>query len=434
MPAPPGGAPTFLLRAYRAAMTALQPLAFRIVARKLRRHGVAEDRIAERLGHASLPRPPGDLVWFHGASVGESLAMLSLIDALLARRPDLSVLVTSGTATSAEVMARRLPPRAVHQFAPLDTPAAVARFLGHWRPRAGLFVESELWPNMLMQAHAAGVRLALVNARLSRKSVEGWMKYPDTAAHVLHRFDLIVTQNRDGAEALARMGAPKDRLRAGVNLKSFARKLPFDGDMLRNLQDACGARPRWVASSTHDGEEGAILDAHARILRRHPETLLILAPRHPDRAGAVAEMIRGKGLSIAQRSAGALPGAETQVYLADTLGEMGLWYALSPIVMLAGSLREIGGHNPYEPALFGAAIASGPHVANFSETYDAMTRLGAVATVADGPAIAAQVTRWIEDDGLRQRTGDAARGFAERGQAALDTLVDDLVATLLEAA
>ncbi|TNF65130.1 MAG: 3-deoxy-D-manno-octulosonic acid transferase [Rhodobacteraceae bacterium] len=431
MSAPPPGAPTFLLRAYRAAMAALQPLAFRVVARKLRRHGVDEARIRERLGHATLPRPEGDVVWFHGASVGESLAMLSLIDAMLARRPDLSVLVTSGTATSAEVMARRLPPRARHQFAPLDTPAAVTRFLDHWRPRAGLFVESELWPNMLMMARARGVRLALVNARLSRKSIEGWSRYPGTARTVLGQFDLIVTQNRDGATDLARMGAPGDRLRAGVNLKSFAARLPADAALLEGLRHAIGTRPLWVASSTHDGEEDAILDAHLGILRRHPEALLILAPRHPDRAGAVEGLIRARGLTAARRGVGALPGPETQVYLADTLGEMGLWYALSPIVFLGGSLREVGGHNPYEPALFGAAIASGPHVANFSETYDAMARLGAVAILGDATAIAAQVTRWLQDDAARAKAGEAARAFADRGQAALEGLVDDLVATLL---
>ena len=428
---PPAGAPTVLLRAYRAAMTALQPLAFGIVARKLRRHGVIEARIRERLGQATLPRARGDLVWFHGASVGESLAMLSLIDALLVRRPGLSVLVTSGTATSAEMMARRLPQGAVHQFAPLDTPAAVARFLAHWRPRAGIFVESELWPNMLLEAHGRGVKLALVNARLSRKSVEGWQKYPATAARVLDCFDLIVTQNRDGAAALASMGAPQDRLRAGVNLKSFAKPLPVDTTALATLKGAIGDRPVWVAASTHPGEEELILDAHARVLRHHPDTLLILAPRHPDRAETVAALTGARGLTCIRRSTGALPAAETQVYLADTLGEMGLWFTLAPVVFLAGSLRDIGGHNPYEPALFGAAILSGPHVTNFSETYHAMTRLGAVTTAADADAIAGAVTHWLGDPGARARAGDAARAFAERGQAALDGLVDDLVAALL---
>lgn len=428
---PPGGAPTFMLRAYRVAMTALQPLAFGLVARKLRRHGVDKARIRERLGHATLPRAPGDLVWFHGASVGESLAMLSLIDALLARRPDLSVLVTSGTATSAEMMARRLPQGAVHQFAPVDSPAAVARFLDHWRPRAGLFVESELWPNMLRQARDRGVKLALVNARLSRQSVDGWRKYPATAAQVLDCFDLIVTQNRDGAAALASMGAPQGRLRAGVNLKSFAKPLPVDAAALAALRGATLDRPVWVAASTHPGEEEVILDAHARVLRHRPEALLILAPRHPDRADAVAALIGARGHTHARRSTGALPGEDTRVYLADTLGEMGLWYALAPVVFLGGSLQGIGGHNPYEPALFGAAIASGPDVANFSETFDAMARLDAVTIAEDAGAIASAVIRWFDDPAAQTRAGDAARAFADRGQAALDGLVDDLVATLL---
>jgi 3-deoxy-D-manno-octulosonic-acid transferase len=275
------------------------------------------------------------------------------------------------------------------------------------------------------------VGLALVNARLSRQSVDGWRKYPDTAAQVLGCFDLIVTQNRDGAAALASMGAPQDRLRAGVNLKSFAKPLPVDAAALSALRGAIGDRPVWVAASTHPGEEEVILDAHARVLRRHPGALLILAPRHPDRADAVAALTGGRGLTCTRRSGGALPAPETQVYLADTLGEMGLWYAQAPVVFLGGSLQGIGGHNPYEPALFGAAIASGPDVTNFSETFDAMTRLGAVTIAKDAGAIASAVIRWFDDPAMQARAGDAARAFAERGQTALDGLVDDLVATLL---
>ena len=352
----PDRRPTTLYRIYRGAMTGLAPLAWWVVSRKLKRHGVPAIRMHERLGHASIARPPGPLVWFHGASVGESLSVLALIEALLEREPGLNVLITSGTATSAEVLAKRMPPGCQHQFAPLDAPGPVARFLDTWRPDAGIFVDSEIWPNMLVMARDAGTRLALVNARLSQKSVEGWQKYPDTSAFVLDRFALIVAQNREAADRLRSMRAPEDRLRTGVNLKSTAKPLPVDELELARLRGLLGERPQWLASSTHAGEEEAVLRAHKRVLSAHPAACLILVPRHPERADEVMGLIRAEGLSVAQRSRGDALTEDTQVYLADTLGEMGLWYRLSPIVFMGGSLREIGGHNPYEPAVFGAAI------------------------------------------------------------------------------
>lgn len=430
MPAPPGRRPTPLLRLYAAASRSLVPFAYRSVARKLRGGGVSDARIRERLGQSDLSRPEGRLVWIHAASVGESLAGLSVLEALAARLTGAEFLVTSGTATSAEILARRLPPSARHQFAPLDAPGPVARFLDHWRPQAGIFVESELWPNLLRGAQARGVPLALVNARLSRRSVEGWQRWPGTARQVLDAFAVMIAQNRQSADDLVAMGADPARVRTGVNLKSLARPLPVDMDLLEEMRAALDSRPVWVASSTHPGEEEIILAAHARLLERHPDLCLLLVPRHPARGSEVAALIAEAGLGFTRRSAGERPGAGAQVYLADTLGETGTWYALSPIVFLGGSLKPIGGHNPFEPAQAGAAVMTGPEVFNFSETFDPLIAVGAARWTADADAIAAQAGRWLDDAGELAAARAAARAFTARQGDALETLADSLVDAL----
>ena len=422
--------PTALYKVYRGAMTALAPAMWWIVSRKLKRHGVPAIRLHERLGHPSIARPEGPLVWFHGASVGESLSVLTLIDALLDRRPDLQVLMTSGTATSAEVLAQRMPERCQHQFAPLDAPGPVGRFLDYWRPDAGIFVDSEIWPNMLVMGHGTGARLALVNARLSRKSVEGWQKYPDTSAFILDQFDLIITQNREAAENLRAMGAPENRLQSGLNLKSTSKPLPVDELEAARLRGLLDGRPLWLAGSTHPGEEDIILAAHKRLLATHPNACLILAPRHPERGDEVHKLIHNQGFSAARRSMGEPLGPQTQVYLADTLGEMGLWYSLSPIVFVGGSLVEIGGHNPFEPAQFGAAILTGPHVSNFRETFDPLLSLGGAVTVADSDELTDTLLRLLGPDSQRVQMGQTAKGFADRGREALDQIVTDVLSVI----
>ena len=406
--------PTALYKFYRGAMSALAPVAWQIASRKLKRHNVPALRMHERLGHASIARPAGPLVWFHGASVGESLSVLTLIDAFLDRRPDINILMTSGTATSAEILAKRMPEGCQHQFAPLDAIGPVDRFLEHWQPDAGIFVDSEIWPNMLVRARASGTRLALVNARLSRKSVEGWTKYPKTSAFVLDQFDLIITQNRENTQFMRDMGADESRLHSGVNLKSLASPLPVDELELARLRGHIGERPVWVAASTHKGEEETILAAHAMVKQRAPNTLLVLVPRHPERGDDVAQLISMGNLSTARRSLGETPRAETDVFLADTLGEMGLWYGLSDIVFVGGSLRAIGGHNPFEVASAGGAVISGPHVSNFAETYEAMERTGAASLAESSDEIAKRVLSYIDDTAALDAAKAAGLHFVTR--------------------
>lgn len=418
-----------LYRVWVGASVALVPIAAWITTRKLRRAGVSVDRAHEKLGHATLKRPEGGpLIWFHAASVGESLSVLALIHRMGLALPQAEFLVTSGTATSADLVARRMPPRCRHQFAPLDAPGPLDRFLKHWRPDAALFVESELWPQMLRRAKAHGARMALINARLSARSLARWRKNPRVARYLLEVFDLILTQNDAMAEALVAIHAPPDRVARGINLKSLSGPLPVDEDALFEARAALGRRPVWIASSTHEGEEAAVIEVHQALLDSWPDLCLILAPRHPERGEQVAELIEAAGLEMTRRTRDDQP--DGQVFLADTMGELGTWYALSDIVFLGGSLRPIGGHNPFEVAQSGAFTLSGRHVTNFVETYDEMEEEGAALLVADADELRAEVAALLSDEDRRAQACAAARAFADQRESSLDVIADRLIAAL----
>lgn len=407
----------------------LVPFAAWASTRKLRRAGVSVVRAHEKLGHATENRPAhGPLIWFHAASVGESLSVLALITRMGVALPQAHFLITSGTATSADLVARRMPPRCVHQFAPLDAPGPLKRFLRHWQPDAALFVESELWPQMLRRTHAQGAKMALVNARLSKGSIANWQKFPKTARYLMDVFDLILTQNDAMAKAMVSINAPAGRVARGINLKSMAGPLPVDEDMLFDARAALGYRPIWVASSTHPGEEEPVLAAHQALLKHWPDLCLILAPRHPERGQEVMNLIAGAGLSLTRRTRGDAPGA--QVFLADTMGELGTWYALSDIVFLGGSLRPIGGHNPFEVAQSGAAVLSGTHVTNFAETYSKMESLGAARLVTDRADLSTRVAALLENADARAAACAAASRFAAQQTDLLDGIAARLIKAL----
>lgn len=418
-----------LYRAWVGASMVLVPFAAWAATRKLRRAGVPAVRCHEKLGHATEPRTPdAPLIWFHGASVGETLAVLALISRMGKALPQAHFLITSGTATSAALVARRMPPRCVHQFAPLDAPGPLRRFLRHWRPDAALFVESELWPQMLRRTHAQGARMALVNARLSAKSITNWRRFPKTARYLLEVFDLILTQNDAMAKAMVEINAPPARVARGFNLKSMADPLPADEDTLFEARAALGHRPVWIASSTHTGEEEAVLAAHTSLLKRWPDLCLILAPRHPERGQEVMTLIAGAGLSLTRRTRGDMPGG--QVFLADTMGELGTWYALGDIVFLGGSLRPIGGHNPFEVAQAGATVLSGNHVTNFAETFAGMETRGAARLVSDADDLADRVAALLSDAGALQKATAAATAFTRDQTDRLDGIAARLVKAL----
>jgi 3-deoxy-D-manno-octulosonic-acid transferase len=346
------------LALYAAAARAVSPLAPAILRGRARRGKEDPARLGERLGVASVARPNGPLVWLHGASVGEGLSLLPLVARLRDEALEVALLVTSGTRTSAEVLAARLPAGVVHQFAPVDTPGAAVRFIGHWRPSLGVFVESELWPNLIGEAKASGARLALVSAKMSEGSFRGWRRFPRAAAAVLGRFDLILARDDAGSARFRALGARVD----GVwDAKLGAPPLPADPAALAMLRDALAGREVILAASTHPGEEGPIARAFAEATRDRPAALLVIVPRHPVRGPEVEALVRAEGLAAARRSAGEAP-AGAAVYVADTLGELGLFFRLARLAFIGGSLVEgVGGHNPLEPARLDCPFVAGPH-------------------------------------------------------------------------
>ncbi|MEL7013291.1 MAG: 3-deoxy-D-manno-octulosonic acid transferase [Pseudomonadota bacterium] len=421
---PSKGHAPLLVRLYSVLSSLTGPLVYPRVAKKLRAHGTSPERIKERKGIATKPRPEGRLLWFHAASVGESLSVLRLIAHLGTLHSDLSFLMTSGTATSAQIVANRLPLRTQHQFAPIDTPSIVTRFFDHWKPDAAVFVESELWPNILSRAQSADIPLALVNARLSDKSARNWARAPATARHLMQAFRMIHcqdTRTQDNLRNLGLLQAAK-----GANLKAMAAPLPVDKQEQTRLSALLKDRPLWLASSTHPSEDEIVIDAHHAVLEAHPDAVLILVPRHTERATDIATLIADAKLRHTQRSQGQDPSPDAQVYLADTLGETGLWYALAPVTCLCGSFSKVGGHNPFEPAQGGSAILHGPHYANFAQVYEAFDTAEAAQEVVDARALSDEVLRLLNDDATREAMVDRAKELSSAQDKGLDDIARDL--------
>ncbi len=359
------------------------------------------ERLAERRGIDPTPRPYGKLVWLHAASVGETVSMLPVLAALQAMQ-GVAVLVTTGTVTSAQVMAQRCPD-VLHRFVPLDVPGWVARFLDHWRPDAAAFLESELWPNLIAACQARHVPMMLLNARMSARSKAGWARVPGFARRVIGAFDQVWAQSAEDARRLQALGARE--VCAPGNLKFAAPPLPYDPAELARLQVRFGARPRWLAASTHEGEEAIAASVHGRLLPAYPDLLTVIVPRHPERGPAVAA-----ALGAVRRSAGAVP--QSGIWVADTLGELGLMYRLCPVVFVGKSLAGRGGQNPLEPARLGCAVAAGPHMENQAEAVALLAGAGGMARVQDAEALAAWVDAMLRDPEQCHAMGEAAQAAA----------------------
>ncbi|MEM1274243.1 MAG: 3-deoxy-D-manno-octulosonic acid transferase [Pseudomonadota bacterium] len=385
-----------LYLAFSARMTGMYE---RALQRRLAAGKEDESRLDERRGQAGRARPSGPLIWFHAASVGESIALLELTRRLVEEEPALHVLVTTGTVTSAEVMASRLPERAFHQFVPLDARAWVARFLDHWRPNLAVWTESELWPALIVETDQRDIPMLLVNARMSKSSHDRWrFVLRRMAQALLSRFCAAHVQDGVTAGYLRRLGLPEDRMEVTGALKEGAAALPHDEAERADFVSRLGGRPVWLAASTHPGEEAVVLAAHQKALRNNPRLLLILVPRHPQRGDEVAELLSKGGWSFARRSTEDDIDADTQVYFADTVGEMGLWYRISPISFVGGSLEPIGGHNPFEPAALGSAILHGPYVTNFVDIYQRLTKAHAARLVSGQDQLAQSVNDLLSPD------------------------------------
>ena len=416
--------PPLALRLYRLAFNAAAPaLASRLLAWRLSRGKEHPARLAERYGETNLPRPTGPLIWLHCASVGELLAVIPLIEGI--RAQNFAVLVTSGTVTSAALAEQRLPAGALHQFIPFDAPRFVGRFLDHWRPDLALFVESDLWPNFILACADRAIPMMLINGRVSERSFSRWRLLPGAIAALLERFDLCLAQSSADAERYAQLGAP--RISSVGNLKLDVPAPPVDEPTLRKLRSIIGPRVVIAAASTHAGEETTIMAAHRRLRAKCPSLLTVIAPRHPERGPGIVEMAKAAGLSVALRSRGDLPKPDVDIFIADTLGELGLIYRLAPIVFMGGSLARHGGQNPIEAIRLGAAVVHGPHVWNFAEIYAALDAAHGAELVADEEALTGCLAGWLAKPAARMAVAHAAvvaagklGGALERTLAALD--------------
>lgn len=420
------------LAAYLAVSTRLTGFAEKKLAQRLAEGKEHPERLSERRGQASVARPSGTLIWFHAASVGESLSLVTLIENLLDAFPDLNVLVTTGTRSSADLMATRLPEGTIHQFVPLDALPFVKSFLNHWHPDIAVWTESELWPALIAETDSRRIPMVLLNARMSRRSYQRWRLLPGIVKSLLRRFQRIFAQDEQSAQHLRKLGAPNWRLEVIGSLKEGSEPLPHDEAERVRLTTMLDTRPVWLAASTHPGEEELVAEAHRQACKAYHRMLLIIAPRHPERGPEIAEALRADGWAVALRSAGEEPTTATKIYVADTLGEMGLWYRMAPVSFLGGSLVNIGGHNPYEPAALGSAILYGPHVSSAQEVYARLEEVGGAKLVSDVDELAEQVIRLTEPQHAAAMA-HAAWEISSSGAGATDRAVEYL-SELIEAA
>lgn len=385
-------------------------------------------RFPERLGQSDLPRPEGRLIWMHAASVGESLSLLPLIDHLLGSLSDTKILITTGTITSAKLMAERLPDGAFHQYIPVDRLSYVRRFLDHWRPDLTLWTESEFWPNFISETSARNIPLILINGRISPKAFAGWQKARGLIGHILRCFDLCLGQSGEDVERLLHLGATKAK--SVGNLKFAVPALPVIDADLAELNSKVGDRPRWLAASTHPGEEQIVADVHKQLKSSHPELLTVIVPRHPARGIEVADLLRGQGLTTAVRSQDDPIDQNTDIYIADTMGEMGLFFRLSQIVFMGKSLVPLGGQNPLEAFRLECAVIHGPYMMNFQWMSEQMAQEDCAVTVADPEALAEAVDGLLGDDERCRELAANGTAFVESQAQVVELIGDEIQAVL----
>ena len=408
------------LRFYRKLTAAVVPLAPALIKRRLKQGKEDPARIGERRGISGDIRPHGPLVWIHGASVGEVLAAAALIEKL--RALNIRILLTSGTVTSAAIVAKRFPADIIHQYVPYDSPRYVARFLDHWRPGLALFIESDLWPNLILASAARRLPMVLINGRMSHRSFPRWRRVAGTISALLGRFDICMAQSHIDAERFTALGS-RNVITTG-NLKLDVPAPPADTAKLERLMSMTRGRPIIVAASTHPGEEDILLAAHRTLAGYFPSLLSVIVPRHPGRGEAIARTIAASGLHVALRSREELPTATTDIYVADTMGELGLFYRLAPIVFMGGSLVPHGGQNPIEAVKLGASIVHGPHVFNFSDVYEALDSAGGARRADTREALVKQLGQLLADPAAREwSVGAAERVVGQLGGALNRTLV-----------
>ena len=422
--------PGLPLKVYSAAARALAGTVPAVLSYREKKGKEDPRRRNERLGISSLERPPGSLIWLHAASVGETNSILPLMETLRRHRPDCRFLLTTGTVTSANLVQSRLGPGDTHQYATLDVPLFVNRFLDHWRPDLAVLTESEIWPNMILAASERDIPFALVNARMSDRSYRRWRRYRRSARALLGRLRIILTQNDRLARRFRELGGRDVRTKG--NLKVDAPPLAVDAAALDNLRDQVAGRPVFLAASTHPGEETILFDAFATIRASLPDTLLIVVPRHADRGADIAREAEAAGLTVARRSEGHPVESGTAVHVADTMGELGLFYSLSDAAFIGGSLVPHGGQNPLEAVRLGTAVLSGPHHANFADTFRDLSRREAAIIVHDAEGLASATLNALLDADMREALTLRAQSAIAEMAGALDATTEALLELLPE--
>jgi 3-deoxy-D-manno-octulosonic-acid transferase len=416
------------LRIYRMLMRVASPLTPLLLARRRRQGKEHPARMGERRGETATERPDGPLIWLHGASVGELVAAMPLIERL--RQSGLKILVTSGTVTSAALARERMAGDVIHQFIPLDVPRYVGRFLEHWRPDLALFMESDLWPNLIFACRDRKIPMIVVNGRLSERSFTRWKALPQAAQALLEPFDLCLAQSRLDAERYAALGAR--RVEIIGNLKLDVPAPPLNEENFSQLKASVGGRPVIAAASTHPGEEAAMIDVHRRLRQAVPGLLTIVVPRHVQRGRGISDLVERFSLIPALRSQRQMPDARTDIYVADTMGELGMIYRLAPVVFMGGSLVEHGGQNPIEAVKLGAAVVHGPHVWNFAEIYAALDAARGGIEVRDDEGLVAQIGTWLRDANARAAVAQAGLRTVTRLGGALDRTLAHLDPYLMQ--
>lgn len=423
-----------MLTVYRHLLSLSWPVLNVLLKKRIKQNKEDPARINERKGQASIQRPNGPLVWVHAASIGEAQSALILIDRILQSNKNTHILVTTGTLTSAQLMGSKLPGRAVHQFYPLDYPKWVRRFLEHWKPDLILWMESELWPNMLTAIKSQNIPTVLINARLSDRSFKRWTRFKSTIKEMLGTFGLILTQTEQDRERFLKLGA--QNVEAVDNLKYSAAPLPFDQEALKSLSDSVHNRPIWLFSSTHDGEEEMACRVHRALKKKYDSVLTIIVPRHPDRRDNIKETCTNYGLHTTLRgNKKILPSAKTDVYIADTLGELGLFYTMSPLACIGRSFSRDGGggHNPIEAAQLNCAVLYGPNVQFQKQIYNDMEKAEAAIQVYTEEDLKEKIKEFLDDPNLLKAQQERGLAFARQKEAVINRVLEHIESVLQKA-
>ncbi len=414
---------------YRAAWWVLSPGLGYYLRRRARRGKEDQGRISERYGMPSHSRDADHIIWVHGASVGESLSALPVIEHILNSLPNVNVLVTTGTITSANVLSERLPSGSFHQYIPLDHPAYVNRFLSYWNPSTVLWLESEFWPNLIVEASKRKIPMALVNARVSDASFKSWKRNRWAIEPILQGFRVSLAQDDDVAQKLTALGA--QNVATIGNLKYASAPLPNDEVQLADLRKAIGTRPIWLAAQTIAPEEEVVLQTHLALAKIVPDLITIIVPRHPERGPEILDRISQSELKVSVRSRSQDCDATTDIYLADTMGDLGLFFRLAEIVFLGRSLVPLGGgSNLLEPARLGCSVVQGPYTENFAEVSERFISAEAVAVVKSEDDLLDVVTKMFDDPDYTHALAARAQSVADDAASVLDKVVDAVMPLL----